>query len=216
MQWHQRYRRSVGSIVGGVFIIIMMIIFMWLSITTIDRIYSYTENILSKLEKQTRKYGFTQCVNSTYSYSYNYVYSYTTYTTGNQITFDIDITTTIDINIDISNNCAEALLLYGMAIIYNITYYVQLIRRVGRNEFIVYSNTTSMVKYVTVSRINKAVSLGTTQGIYREIIDTFNVIATVNRQPNINPMVSVDVKILVVSIAIVSSSGVVSISARPI
>ncbi|ADM28457.1 hypothetical protein Igag_1659 [Ignisphaera aggregans DSM 17230] len=163
MQWHQRYRRSVGSIVGGVFIIIMMIIFMWLAITTIDRIYSYTENILSKLEKQTKTYRFTSCIDAIYTHMPKYENS-TQISTGNLITYNIAIYE--DVNLAIYNRCPESVLITGIVIVYNYsytyTYNVIAVVRIGRQTQtrLVYSSgpkNANGAGYMLLSKANTSI-----------------------------------------------------------
>ncbi len=94
MQWHQGFHRSISSIIGGIFIIIIMIVFMGLVITTMDKIYSYGENIANRLRSLIDIYDAKHCINSYWIYEEP------------------------NIHIHVENSCGKTVLLIGIAIIF--------------------------------------------------------------------------------------------------
>jgi len=94
MRKPQELYRSVSSIIGGIFVVIIIMLFMWLALATIDRMYSYIENMANRLESLVEINNIVNCMDSYWIYMENKTY------------------------IHIENGCGETVLLTGIAIVF--------------------------------------------------------------------------------------------------
>ncbi len=137
MQRPQKLCRSISSIIGGVFIVIIMMLFMWLALATIDRIHSYIEDIANRLESLVKVNKIVNCIDSYWIYIENKTY------------------------IHIENGCGETVLLTGLAIVFRDGSYIiaSRINKTFTNISLPYPISLGRNITISIDTIDKPVSV---------------------------------------------------------